>query len=274
MRYLLLFILPFLIVGNLFAVDDPAAVGKFYSGMKTLQTATSLNVANLAQQEMAACFMASELGGIELSVDELGEMSSNTYTQKLFMLIYSQKALTVSYTIDKTELAEQPDQTRSMQRKGARHYITYVTKRYTMNGKTTTYYDKVSTFIQNGLITDIINSKSSGKVQPPPASTSTRRLTIEQLRARAAYYYSNKQYTEAYDYYEQIVQRAPTDGDAAYRIALLTFWRRGCKNRFSKRAAENKAMEYIDRAIQYGNSEIREKATNVKANWKNKNVYF
>lgn len=254
---------------------EPGSVNRFYSGLKTLENATNLNVANEAQQTMAACFMASELGGIELSVDELGEMSSNTYTQKLFMMIYNRKSLKVSYVINGTELVEQPDQTGKMQKQGARHYVTYVTKKYTMDGKTTTYYDKVFTFIDNGLITEMINSKSSGKVQTPTmTSTTTKRLNVEQLRARAAYYYSNKQYEEAYKCYEQLIDRAPTDGDAAYRIALLTFWRKGCKNRFSKKAAQNKAMKYIELAIRYGDSEIREKATNVRANWKNRNVYF
>lgn len=68
---------------------------------------------------------------------------------------------------------------------------------------------------------------------------------------------------------------APTDGDAAYRIALLTFWRKGCKVKYKKKKlAEEKAKEYIDVAIRYGSDEIREKAMNVRDNWNNDNVYF
>ena len=272
MKQILKLILSLFFICNSSFAGEPVSVSTFYSGLETLEKTTNLNVANETQQKMAACFMASELGGIELSVDELGEMSSNTYTQKLFMMIYSRKNLKVTYTFHGTELVEQPDQTGSMQRKGAQHYVTYVTKQYTMNGQTTTYYDKVMTYISNGLITEMINSKSPGKVQTTPSPT--KELNIEQLRARAALYYSNGQYTDAYNCYEQLVKRVPTDGDAAYRIALLTFWRKGCKKRFSKKAAQNKAMDYIEKAILYGNSEIKEKATNVRNNWRNRNVYF
>lgn len=272
MKHILITTLLSLLVCNLSFGREPASVKTFYSGLETLESTTNLNVANETQQKMAACFMASEQGGIELSVDELGDMSSNSYTIKLFMMIYRQKSLKVHCIINKTELVEQPDQTGKMQKKGAQHYVTYITKKYTMNGKTKTYYDKVFTFIKNGLITEMINTQQPGKVQTP--SSSTQNLNIEQLRVRAAYYYSNKQYTEAYNCYEQLVKRVPTDGDASYRIALLTFWRKGCKNRFSKKAAQDKAMDYINSAILHGDSEIKEKATNVRANWLNKNVYF
>ena len=79
---------------------------------------------------------------------------------------------------------------------------------------------------------------------------------------------------EAYNNYEKLVLKAPTDGDAAYRLALLTFWRKGCKGRFNRKQARNKAINYINIALQYGSDEIKNKARNVKANWENNNVYF
>lgn len=252
------------------AINPPTRVLTFYNGIKQLEQAVSFDAANTIQQRMAGCFMASENSGINLNMDGLGEMSSTLYTMRLHSMLYDEKSLRAVCNITSTELAEQPDQNRGMQQKGAQHYITYVTKTYIQNGKSKTYTDVVSTLIINGFITEMANDESIGNTTVIP-----KQLSIEQLRARAAYCYSKGMYTQAYDYYEQLVNRAPTDGDAAYRIALLTFWRKGCKHKFSNRkSAEKQAKLYIQEAIKYGNTEIREKATNVKNNWNNRNIYF
>lgn len=252
------------------AINPPTRVSIFYKGFKQLESASSFDVANSIQQRMASCFMASENSGINLQVDGLDEMSSNFYTMKLYSMIYSEKSLKSVCNIIRTEVVEQPDQNKKMQQSGAQHYVTYVTKTYTKDGTVKTYNDVVFTLINNGYITEMTNVEASGNI-----TTTSVQLGIEQLRTRAAYYYSKGMYTQAYDYYEQLVTRVPTDGDACYRIALLTFWRKGCKHKFSrKRDAENKAKEYIKNAIKYGNFEISNKATNVSKNWENNNVYF
>lgn len=252
--------------------NNPRSVILFYSGLKKLESATDMNIANSTQQSMAACFMASEQSGINLSMDGMGKMSSSLYTMKLYNMIYNEKSLRVnSYNITKTEIIEQPDQNSSMEQSSAQHYVSYVTKQYVKDGKTIIYNDVVFTMISNGYITEMTNVKTSGNI----ITTNVQQLNIEQLRTRAAYYYSKRNYTQAYDYYEQLVIRVPTDGDACYRIALLTFWRKGCKDKFRKKSeAMRKAKEYIKNAITYGNYEIRKKATNVSNNWENKNVYF
>lgn len=258
---------------DLLAISNPTSVTKFYSGLKSLENATSTNAANATQQAMASCFMASDQSGINLSMDGLGEMSSSLYTMKLFMLIFNERSLKIgNYNITNTEIVEQPDQTGAMQKKGAQHYVTYVTKQYVKDGKITTYNDMVFTLISNGLIVEMENSESSGNVVPIPRPVED--LNVEQLRARAAYYYSKGRYHEAYNYYEQLIRRSPKDGDACYRIALMTFWRKGCKERFSKKEARSKAMDYIDRAIKYASGDVGLKAINVRDNWQNNNIYF
>lgn len=271
MKRLLFIIGSYLLCGIVNAINPPTKVLIFYNGFKQLETASSFDVANSIQQRMASCFMASENSGINLKVDGLDEMSSNLYTMKLYSMLYSERSLKAVCNIIKTEIVEQPDQNKSMQQKGAQHYVTYVTKTYTKDGTIKTYNDVVFTLINGGYITEMTNVETSGNI----TTTNVQQLSIEQLRTRAAYYYSKGMYTYAYDYYEQLVTRAPTDGDACYRIALLTFWRKGCKHKFSKkRDAEKKAKEYIRNAIRYGNSEISNKATNVSKNWENNNVYF
>lgn len=255
---------------NTWAIDPPSKVSTFYGGMEELGKAKDLNAANAIQQRMSRCFMASENSGINLDMDGLGSMSSAFYTMKLYSMIFNEKSLKTVCNITNTELAEQPDQNAGMQKKGAQHYITHITKIYTQDGTKKTYNDVVSTLISNGLITEMSNEETIVNTDVIPDN-----LTVEQLRARAAYCYSKKKYDHAYNYYEQLVKKTPTDGDAAYRIALLTFWRKGCKHKFSSRkAAEEKAKEYMAKAKQYGNSEIKEKAENVSKNWENKNVYF
>lgn len=256
-----------------FALETPSTVGRFYNGMKSLESASSLNAANSIQQDMASCFMASEQSGINLSMDDFGEMSSARYTIKLFTKIYTEKSMRTDYTILRTEQVEQPDQNGSAQKKGAQHYVSYVKKNYVVDGKSKSYNDIVFTFINNGLIIGMENAADDGGISIKPSNEDE--LSIEHLRARAAYFYTQKQYSQAYSYYEQIMKRASTDGDAAYRIALMTFWRKGCKSRFKNRqAAQDKAKEYIAVAVKYGSSEIRHKATSVRDNWENKNVYF
>lgn len=266
------------------AINPPDKVFTFYNGVNQLEKASSFDEANLIQQHMAGCFMASESSGINLKIDDMDEMSSNFYTMRLYSMLYSERSLKAVCNIIKTEIVEQPDQNKNMQQRGAQHYVTYVTKTYTRNGTAKTYNDAVFTLINGGYITEITNIEPSGKTsqgaggsvqQQSIKQQKPEQLGIEQLRARAAYCYSKGMYTDAYDYYEQLVARAPEDGDACYRIALLTFWRKGCKHKFSrKQDAEKKAKEYIRSAIMYGNYEIRSKATNVSNNWENDNVYF
>lgn len=252
------------------AIESPDKVRTFYDGIKQLEATSNFNTANSIQQRMAACFMASENSGINLDMDGLGAMSSTLYTMKLHSMLFDEKSLKVTCQILATELAEQPDQNKGAQQKGAQHYITHVTKTYTQGGQVKTYHDVVTTYIANGLITEMANEESIGNTTTIPDD-----LTIEQLRARAAYCYSKGLFNQAYDYYEKLVAKSPKDGDASYRIALLTFWRKGCKKKFSsKKAAENKARSYLNTAIEYGSAEIKMKATNVKANWDNRNVYF
>lgn len=251
------------------AENTPLKVTSFYEGMNQLEMASSYDDASLIQQNMAACFMASELSGINLNMDDMGEMTSGLYTMKLFSLLYDEKAMKASCDIIGTEAARQPDQNKGMEKKGTSHLVTHVKKTYIQEGVPKTYYDVVTVLVSNGLITEMSNETAIENTTVIPD-----RLSVEQLRSRAAYCYSKGLYAQAYDYYEQLVKVAPADGDAAYRIALLTFWRKGCKDRFSKKAAQDKAKDYIRIAIKYGDSEISEKASNVSANWENRNVYF
>ena len=271
-REVCLFILCLFGFSALMAVETPKSVSRFYDGLKVLEKTSDFDLANETTLEMISCFAASEQSGIEVKLDGMETMNSNKYTQKLHILIYQQKVLKTKCQIVRTEIAEQPDLTSGQQKKNAKHYISYITKQYTQDGKTTKFNDVVETLISDGTIVDM---KNTDEVESPsPSLVVSENLNVEQIRARAAYYYTKKKYVEAYNYYENLTQRAPTDGDAFYRLALLTLWRKGCKERFSSKEAESRGMSYLEKAILYGNDEIKQKAENVKTNRLHKNVYF
>ena len=74
-------------------------------------------------------------------------------------------------------------------------------------------------------------------------------------------------YYEAYKYYEQIISINSKDGDALYRIGLMTYYQQGCY--FSKKsAARKKVLEYMELATRYGDDTIVSKTDNVIHNWK------
>lgn len=244
------------------AIEPPAKVKQFYDNLLLLDRATDENEAYRAQRNMNQCFSE----GLEITMDGSdAEMTYGVYTSRLYTNIRKTHTLkVVGYKIENVKTLEQPDH------KGneATHRSTYVTKTYIRDGQTIVYRDFVSTLISNGLIATMQTENRNGQL---PLSHS---MNIEQLRASAAYYYTNKHYEDAYSCYEMIVKNDPTDGDACYRLALLTFWRKGCKDRFTKKEAHQIAQEYIEKAILYASPDISVKARRVEANWRRGNVYF
>ena len=95
------------------------------------------------------------------------------------------------------------------------------------------------------------------------------KTSVDDLRMLAAKYYTNGNYTEAYKKYLEIINQK-YDGDAYYRLAVMTYYEDGCKDIFKvkggKKLWDSKLDEYLNGAIKYGNSEISRKARNMKYN--------
>ena len=70
--------------------------------------------------------------------------------------------------------------------------------------------------------------------------------------------YTDGNMPQAFNNYSLAVQLNPKDGEAYYRMAIMYYRGIGCKKNYSK------VREYVDKAIQYGNFEIQEKAKNFK----------
>ena len=89
--------------------------------------------------------------------------------------------------------------------------------------------------------------------------------SIISLRGTAAKLFAQKKYYEAYDAYLKVIAKDYQQGDAYYRLALMSYHNLGCKNRFKNgKERRQKSYEYIQLAIKYGNQDIKKYANNVK----------
>lgn len=77
----------------------------------------------------------------------------------------------------------------------------------------------------------------------------------------AAWFYHIGQYQLAYEAYLDVAVHS-NDGDAYYRLALMTYDKDKCPVAMSKKDRMKKTMEYIQLAKKYGNYEISQYASN------------
>lgn len=135
-------------------------------------------------------------------------------------------------------------------------YHVYVDKTISANGISKSYVDTVLICVYDG-----------GKVAKITNLTSGSNLeeSVMSLRGKAAEYFAQKKYKEAYDTYLKVIAQDNKEGDAYYRLALMSYHNLGCKNRFKNgKERRQKSYEYIQLAIKYGNYDIKKYANNVK----------
>lgn len=181
-------------------------------------------------------------------------------------------------------------------------YEVYVKKSISANGKSVTYTDTVMVYATKGTIQNIYNNTgghvrltagtghsavSAGGTQVGGNQTGGSQIGgsegtttaadtedfVMNMRAEAARMYARKQYDEAYRMYEEIIKRSPKEGDAYYRLGLMAYHNKGCKNVFkSGKERRKKAYQYMQNAEQYGNTEISTYAKRVLYYMTNGNV--
>lgn len=252
-------------------IPTPIPVRVFYDGMQKLSKVTDPNTAYYISKEMNECFYGLNISvsGIPLPNDfrffdfdkknishNDEQLNSATYINRLNDYIFKRRIMKVTCSILKTELAgDQPDFHKGRLAVSACLVATFVQKTYSLNGFQRTFNDTVYTDYSNGKISEIKNGNGKNVVN------------INTLRIRAALAYRLKRYYEAYKCYEQIISIEANDGDALYRIGLMTYYQQGC--RYSKKSiARNKGIEYMEQASRFGNLFIVDKANNVLHNWK------
>lgn len=159
----------------------------------------------------------------------------------------------ITATVDHVESCEE---IKSTKRENSRNfYDVYVKKKIEVFGmKTQTFEDIVRINAETSKITMIANETGGGHGE-----------SVIILRGKAAKLFEQKRFDEAFDTYLRVVALDPKQGDAYYRLGLMAYHKLGCKNRYTKGSIRReKALEFIEKAIQFGNYNISQYAENVK----------
>lgn len=268
LRKIVIFLAGILSVGIVQAsLPTPAVVETFYQGMENLSKATAINEAGKIVEDMNKCFWGLDFSssGMDLPNDfrffdydrkslshDDEYLSSRTYINRLKDYIYEDRVMTVLSVVfkDSEYVGGEADYNKGKLIRSNTLIATYVEKTYVLDGVKRIYNDTVLTDVFSGSISEIRNDSG---VKPSN--------NINALRVQAALAYFQKRFYEAYKCYEQILFIDGTDSDALYRIALMTYYRKGCD--LPKRKAHQKGKDYMDRV----RGRFSEKAKNVLFHW-------
>ena len=88
-------------------------------------------------------------------------------------------------------------------------------------------------------------------------------LDIEQMKVNAALAYDKKQYIKAYQIYQTIANKYPTEGDSFYYMAIMLYKKEYGKN-ISKKERNTLILDYLNNAISRGGFDIRRCADNMR----------
>lgn len=222
------------------AVSTPEVVTKFYDAIRGLSQASNDSEAARYTSAIKDCFLGKDDGGIPVPNDfyswEAREtnITSNVYSFRARDMFYTKKKLKVpeyhiesSKYISEVELEKYKNATSDL-------IQTIVRKTFSDGEISKTFSDTL--IIEYGKI-GVFNNTISDE-------------DVNALRALAARYYSSKLYYLAYKTYERIISVDPKNANAYYRLALLTYWRRGCN--FSVKTAHKKGLEYAEKSKSLG----------------------
>lgn len=250
----LVLVISLVAIASLFAmaIPHPAVVEKFYETMKDMCNASDESKAVAYRNDLMNCFLGRELSGIWVPNDfdiwgfENEKMiSANAYSARFYQLAYKQKKIWISdYDIQKSQLISEVE-LKEFKNKSSSELIQTIVKKKLSDGKTTKAFSD-TLIVKNGKIQVFRNALYNGEDN----------VDLDALRALAASYYSTKQYNKAYQTYEQIIQLDHENGNAYYRLAVLTYMGKGCKKDKKKAIAlaeKSDSLRYPDaeRAIYY-----------------------
>ena len=220
------------------ADPTPAVVDKFYSSMEAMSDAPNDIKAKSYLTEIMNCFKGREHSGIPVPNDfklwgfeDEQHVTANIYSRRFYELAYKQKKVKMktpsilnSQYVNEAELA-------NFKNKKSNQYIQTIAKKTLTDGKVSkTYIDTL--IVENEKIVIFKNNLYNDG----------ENIDIEALRALAASYYSTRQYNKAFQTYERIIHHDPDNGNAYYRIAILTYMGKGCKK------DRKKAIQYAEKA--------------------------
>ena len=251
-------------------VSVPQAVKQFYGGMEDMLACSSATEISELEISMNKCFFGYEDSGMNLPNDfryleidadspshDNKSLTSNNYINKLSKYIYLDKSLKPSVKISsysrKTGTLPYFDKRLSAE---DAYVMTVVRKTFSYEIGTKNEYkeflDTVYTHIIHNKISVIVNGLGSDN-------------NPELLKVKAAQAYEAKRFDEAYKIFQRIIELDRSDSEPLYRLALMTYYGKGCKS--DKRKGRLLMEESSHKGSVYGY-----KADLVLRNWKYRNV--
>ena len=254
-------------------IPVPPAVRQFYGGMEQMLACNTTAEISELEMSMNKCFFGYENSGMNLPNDfrhiELDAgtpshdnemLTSNNYINKLSKYVYADRSLkpTVKISSFSKKTGTLPTFDKKMSAEDAyvetivRKNVSYVTSSGLVDKE---FIDTVYTHVIQNRISVIVNGMGTDKGDN----------NLELLKVRAAQAYQDKRYGDAYKIFQRIIELDRHDSEPLYRLALMTYYGKGCKS------DKRKGISLMEESS-YRHGLYSTKADNVLRNWKYKNV--
>lgn len=283
-------------------VDTPPVVSMFINNLEKFpgMTDSQSDDAYYMNKSNREAFAASEggMGGIDIDSERsynseiyylgLGTVANSMrYCNKLYAMLYQEKALKLKHAILDTQEINAPD----INGKDELYfYETRLKKTCEYASKTVEVWQSVSVLASTGQIVQIEgydrmpeswmqikkdkkspakSQKKTQPVSPRPAKSSTPLSEDEYLRL-AARYYTAKDYAQATSTLAELTDKYPRNAEAWFRMALIVRY----KTKWSKKAFANPsktAIDYMTKAKDLATGKLKAKAENALYYWEHPN---
>jgi|GEM_PF-6265162 len=203
-------------------IATPAVVTKFYECLARMHGAKTQNELFELQVEAESCFFASEESGLRLTVDGIGEMTSNLYVQTVSERLFKDRTTYIDYSIDCSEIGG-ADST---------YCVTYVSKILIEGDRSTPYRDILFTRLSDpdrivGFHnTRAVNIKSLSQLFPPLTPEIIADSSTDMLKSWSENYYTMGYYEDAEKCFSELLRRNPDDRALRARITAKRMERR------------------------------------------------
>ncbi len=265
-----------LIMAAIFTVAAEIAGQKIPKGVETLRTCTeelcrlqnndfNFNRKSELQMFIQDCFGAKGNSGIEIYNPDIfligayhnSHISSQRYSIELSELIYNND-ISIKHDVEEVSPKFRPDYGKD------ELFVnkTLLTKYINYRGTTTKVYQQIITRADDQKIYQIESTKDIIEKNTINPNKEKKDLSLDDLHLLAAEYYTGKDYKSAYETYQLITTKYESDFDGWYRLAMMTYKKKGCNMKNNKKLA----LEYLYKADKIAKGRNK-KVRNIIAYW-------
>lgn len=269
MEKIIIIIITLLSCVKIYGEKTPEAVKTLISCTEQLSYLSTDNVdrANRLQQNIEYCLYCNGISTMISNSDlyYIGALSDKRiegrrYSIQLKRLIFDQHCLSIKHEIEFTEIIKKPDQGKDV----PHMYKTTVHKRINYNNQQHDIWQQFGVpFGNESQITKIATKTEPFNKKIVTEENPLDKMTADELLDLAAEYYTKKNHKSAYDTYAFVTKKYDDNAEGWYRLAIMTYFNKGCKNRDSKELAK----EYMQKALARSKGELHDKADNVLYFW-------